>query len=180
MKRHALDVARAASLAAQAQADQARRAARACARKTAGRTGRRSGYCAEVTEPIVGRLMGGETLEAICAEPGRPSVATVFNWLRRYPEFLARYRWAKARTADVMVSEACEDLPWIGERASWALLARTVRESDERAARLSLKRYAPWTGPKAVTVAVEEPDGTRRTIYGRVDGGPDRIRLTRG
>lgn len=170
MKRHALNVARAAALAAQGEADAARRAARASVRKAAGRTGRPSGYSPEVVDPILARMMGGETLASICAEPGQPSVATVFNWLRRYPEFLARYRWAKDRAPDIMVGEACENLPWLGERASYALLRRTVRESDKRAARQSLKRYAPWTGPLEVTVAVEEPNGARRTIYGGSDG----------
>ncbi|HEX3367074.1 hypothetical protein [Phenylobacterium sp.] len=170
MKRHALNVARAAALAAQGEADLARRAARASARKAVGRTGRPSGYSREVVDPILAPMMGGETLAEICAQPGRPSVATVFNWLRRYPEFLERYRWAKDRAPDIMAGEACEDLPWLGERESYALLRRTVRESDKRAARLSLKRYAPWAGPTQVTMAVEEPDGVRRTIYGGAAG----------
>jgi hypothetical protein len=121
-------------------------------------------------DPILARIMGGETLEAICARRGMPSVASVYNWLRRHPEFLERYRNAKAIAPDIMAQDACDRLRWVGERASWVLLRRTVRESDKRAARLTLKRHAPWTGPAEVTVAVVEPDGRRRVIYG--DPGP--------
>jgi hypothetical protein len=146
MKAHALSVARAASLAAQAERDLARRAAMGKGKRAAWNAGW-DGYYTRIDEMICGRLMSGATLAQVCAEPWAPSVGTVFNWLRRYPEFLANYRRAKARAPDIMVSQACEGLVWEGERQSWVTLRRTIRASDKRAARLSLKRYAPPPPP---------------------------------
>jgi hypothetical protein len=142
MKAHALSVARAASLAAQGERDAARRAKVGTRARKAWNAGV-DGYDATIDRVICARLMGGATLAQVCAEPWMPSVGTVYYWLRRYPEFLANYRRAKALAPDIMVGNACEDLPWLGERKSWPMLRRVVRESDKRAARLSLKRYAP-------------------------------------
>src|SRR5260370_854701 len=111
MKAHALDQARAASLAAQAERDAARRAAVGTGKRAAWNAGW-DGYHARIDGMICARLMGGETMAQVCAEPGMPSVGTVYNWLRRYPEFLANYRRAKALAPDIMVGEACEDLVW--------------------------------------------------------------------
>ena len=171
MKRHALATARAASLAAQAARDQARRAKLGTGARRAWNAGV-DGYDEEIASMICAGLMCGETLAAICRRPGRPSVGTVYYWLRRHPDFLARYRHAKAVAPDHMVSDACQDLPWIGKRKSWALLERTIRESDKRAARLSLKRYAPPAGPAELTVAAEGPDGVLRVIYEGKARGP--------
>lgn len=165
MKSHALASARAASLAAQGERDAARRAAMGAGKRTAWNAGV-DGYDREVTDEVCARLMGGETLAGICARPGMPSQGTIYNWLRRYPQFLARYRWAKSRAPDIMVQDACEDLPWIGKRASWVSMGRAIRASDKRAAQVSLKRYAPATGPQDLEVRLVEPDGTARVIYG--------------
>lgn len=57
---------------------------------------------------LCARLASGETLKAICAEPGMPGEATIYKWLRRDPEFAEAYyvarraalRWeARHRTA---------------------------------------------------------------------------------
>jgi hypothetical protein len=164
MKADALGVARAASLAAQGSRDAARRA-------TVGTKGGRGwaagldGYGSGVEVEILDRLVLGEGLTAICRDAHMPAVGTVYNWLRRYPEFLEDYRHIKAMAPDAMLEAACENLPWLGERKSWPLLRRTVRASDKAAARLSLKRYAP-PGPAGVRAMVEEADGSWRVIYG--------------
>lgn len=172
MKAHALSVARAASLAAQGARDAARRAGVGAGKRMAWNAGF-DGYDAEIDGMICARLMGGMTLAGICREPGMPSVGTVFNWLRRHPEFLANYRRAKALAPDIMVGDACEHLPWIGERKSWPMLRRVVRETDRASARLSLKRYAPAEGPVVLTVAVEQPDGSVEVIYGAAGPAED-------
>jgi len=172
MKAHALSVARAASLAAQEERDWERWMAVGAGPRAPWNAGR-DGYDARIDGMICARLMGGATLAGICAERGMPSVGTVYYWLRRYPEFLAHYRHAKAIAPDIMVGEACEGLVWEGERASWVTLGRTIRASDRRAARLSLKRYAPAAGPAELQVVVEAADGSRRVIYGGPDRGAD-------
>lgn len=167
---HAQGVARERALAAQARADAARRAARAGARKAAGRTGRPSGFCLAAWNEVMARLMGGEGLKAICRDPRLPSVGTIYNWMRAAPELVEDYRKAKTFTLDGLLELHCEHLPWIGERKSWPMLRRAVRAAEKRAARLTLKSYAARVGPEALTVVVEEPDGSRRAIYGREGG----------
>jgi hypothetical protein len=179
MKAHALDQARAASLAAQGERDAARRAALGTRARKAWNAGL-DGYDADIDWAICERLVMGETLAAICRRRDMPCIGTVYNWLRRYPEFLEHYRCAKAGAPEVMLELACEGLPWIGERKSWPMLRRVVRETDRASARLSLKRYAPPAGPRAVRVVVEEPDGSVTVIYdGRPLGEPAAMARTR-
>ena len=163
---HAQGVARARSLAAQGATDVARRAARAAARKAPGRTGRPSSYDEGVWSEIMVRVMRGEGLTVICRERGMPSVGTIYNWMRARPELVEDYRRTRSLIPEIMLEEACDRLPYLGERKSWPMLRRTVRESDKAAARLKLKRYAPRQGPATLKVFVEAPDGAVQTIYG--------------
>jgi len=165
MKAHALGVARARSLAAQGARDAARRAAAGPFGGARGRTGRPSGYEPGIANTIMTRVMQGEGLEAVCRDPAMPSVGTVYGWMRRHPELLADYRRAKAMVEEIMVEQACEALPWLGERRSWPMLRRTVRAMEKAAARVSLKRYAPGGGPEAWRVVVAQADGRRRVVY---------------
>ena len=164
MKAHALATARAASLAAQGERDAARRAAAGTRARKAWNAGL-DGYDEEIGWAICERLVMGETLAAVCRGRDMPSIGTVYYWLRRYPEFLEHYRCAKSAAPDAMMELACDGLPWIGERKSWPMLRRVVRDTDRASARLSLKRYAPAQGPRELTVAVEEADGSRTVIY---------------
>lgn len=170
MKAHALATARAASLAAQGARDAARRAAVGRGTRVAWNAGL-DGYAADIDMAICNRLMIGETLAAICRRWDMPSIGTVYSWLRRYPAFLENYRGAKAIAPELMEELACENLPWIGERKSWPMLRRAVRATEARAARLSLKRYAPPAGPRALVVMAEAADGSVAVIYDGTDPG---------
>ncbi len=167
MLEHAQDVARARALTAQAEADTARRRARAAARTAPGRTGRPSSFDEGAWGLIMARLLGGEGLAAICRDADLPSAGTVYNWMRAAPALVEDYRTARAFTAEIMVEQACEGLPWIGERQSWPMLRRVVRAAEKQAARLKLKRYAEPRAPEGLTVTVESPDGSRRGRGGR-------------
>ncbi len=169
MKRHALETARAGSLAAQGERDAARQARIGQGPRPAWNAGL-DGYETEIANAVCDRVMMGEALTAICRDPAMPSLGTVYNWLRRYPEFLADYRRSKAMVEDIMLELACETLPWLGDRKSWPMLRRTVRAAEKRAARLSLKRYAEPTGPRGLVVSLEDPDGSVRVIYGDREG----------
>jgi hypothetical protein len=164
MKRHAQSTARARSLAERDARDAARRAA-APFGGPKGRTGRPSGYSPELTDAIMTRVMMGEGLEAVCRDPAMPSVGAVYGWMRRRPELLADYRRSKAWVEEVLIEQACADLPWLGERKSWPMLRRVVRAAETAARRLSLKRYAPPAGPSELTVRLEAADGTSQVIY---------------
>jgi hypothetical protein len=162
MKAHALSVARARSLAARDARELDRWILFGGVR---GRTGRPCGYDGEIAGDIATRLMMGETLADICRDPAMPSAGTVYNWLRKYPAFLEDYRRAKAMVEEVLVETCGEGLPRPqDERRVEPLLRRTVRAAEKRAGRLSLKRYAPPSGPKVLTVAIEDETGMR-VIY---------------
>src|SRR5271169_4511560 len=49
--------------------------------------GRPSAYSDKIAEAICDRLVDGESLRAICADPGMPARATVFRWLASNQEF---------------------------------------------------------------------------------------------
>jgi hypothetical protein len=57
--------------------------------------GRTSGYDVEIAEKICERLVNGESLRAICADPAMPGRATVFRWLARNQEFRRSYALAR-------------------------------------------------------------------------------------
>lgn len=60
-------------------------------------------YSAKLARVICQRLAAGETVRAICAEPGLPSRATVHRWVRESAAFARIYTRAKAfgcRVAD--------------------------------------------------------------------------------
>jgi len=65
--------------------------------------GRPSGYSDLVAETICNRLVGGESLRAICADPAMPGRATVFRWLAGNEEFRRSYALAREfRTEDLL------------------------------------------------------------------------------
>jgi hypothetical protein len=64
-------------------------------RKDQPKDGRTSGYDAEIAQAICERLVDGESLRAICADPAMPARATVFRWLARNQEFRRSYALAR-------------------------------------------------------------------------------------
>ena len=57
--------------------------------------GRTPGYNVEIAEKVCERLLNGESLRAICADPAMPARATVFRWLARNQEFRRSYALAR-------------------------------------------------------------------------------------
>jgi hypothetical protein len=76
--------------------------------KNPPKCGRSSGYSAEIAEAICNRLVNGESLRAICADPAMPAKATVCRWLARNQEFRRRYALARECQAEDMVDEILE------------------------------------------------------------------------
>jgi hypothetical protein len=56
---------------------------------------RTSGYNAEIAGTICERLMNGESLRTICADPVMPARATVLRWLASSQEFRQLYVLAR-------------------------------------------------------------------------------------
>jgi hypothetical protein len=57
--------------------------------------GRTSTYGELRGENICLRIADGESLQAICQDSAMPCLGTVYNWLRRYPEFETAYGQAR-------------------------------------------------------------------------------------
>lgn len=168
MKDHAFGVARTRSLAAQAKKDAARRRGMRRRKRRAWNAGR-DGYSEELAVEICERLVMGEGLTAICRDPLMPSVGTVYNWLRRYPEFLRDYQAVKAGIEETLIEVRFDALVQPEREREWGpLFRRTLRAAERDAARVSLKRLAPAKGPAEVVVHLEDETGAR-VIY----GGPE-------
>jgi len=59
-------------------------------------------------DEIVDRVSKGETLRAICREPGKPSWSVVYQWMDEVPEFSTRFAQARARGFDAIAAECLE------------------------------------------------------------------------
>ena len=78
-----------------------------CESKIAG-GGRPAQYTAEIGLAVCERLCDGETLRAVCADPGMPDKATVRDWLARCSEFREQYESALRGRAEDLAREAIE------------------------------------------------------------------------
>ena len=73
-------------------------------------------YSDEIAMTICSRLINGESLRAICADPAMPAKATVCRWLARNAKFRDQYAFARdlqaERFADAMLKivEDCSDI----------------------------------------------------------------------
>lgn len=68
-------------------------------------------YNPEIALIICSRISEGETLRAICREPGMPTRQTIFTWTDKHKEFLDQYRRAREFQADAHADEV-RDLPY--------------------------------------------------------------------
>lgn len=128
----------------------ARTRARAAARKARAATsadGRarikhRSGYGPEVADAICARLCLGEPLYRLCEDPAMPSLGTVYNWLRRHPDFQAKYRRARDVAFAFLVETAADGAPWLGgEGKSMRALERIVKGAHRRCAKIAPRTF---------------------------------------
>src|SRR4029077_17916316 len=68
--------------------------------------GRTPGYDVGIADTICERLVDGESLRAICADPAMPARATVFRWLARNQEFRRSYALARQCYAEDFAFES--------------------------------------------------------------------------
>jgi hypothetical protein len=120
-------------------------------------------YSPQIAELICERLIGGEALHRICPGPGMPSLATVYNWLKRHPEFAEMYRRSREFAYRMADELARETSPWLGR------LAPSVRELKRRERAVLRRRGQLWPrafeGPPRrreleVTEGPIQPDGS--------------------
>lgn len=90
-------------------------------------TGRPTDYNDAIEEEFLMRLVEGESVNSICQDDHMPSVATIYNWLKKHPGFLERYEDARLNQADT-AADKIQDIA-----------NRTLRgEYDPKAARVAL------------------------------------------
>lgn len=89
--------------------------------------GRPSSYTQELADAICADLSMGTSLRTVCKSDDMPSIATVFNWFRKYPEFLEQYTRAKEESADAMA----EDILDIADDATNDYMMRTGKDDTE-------------------------------------------------
>jgi transposase-like protein len=99
-------------------------------RKVAGpKGGGPTVYTAEIAERILGELMAGRTLAAICRDPGMPRPGTVRNWASEDRDgFAARYCEAR----DIGYDEMIDELREIGRDASLDINLARLRSTNLR------------------------------------------------
>lgn len=73
-----------------------------------GTTGRPADYTDDIGLTICCRLVAGESLRAICADPAMPNKATVLDWFARHPEFREQYESALEAQAEDLADEIIE------------------------------------------------------------------------
>jgi len=97
-------------------------------------------YTREIATAICERIAEGESLMAICRDPEGPNIATVYNWLRAFPEFEDQYVEARQRQAETLMDEVREVGLGVTKETAWAdrLHFDTLRWLT---ARLAPKKY---------------------------------------
>jgi len=62
-------------------------------------------YTPERAEVLCAYLSSGMSLRTACKQKNMPDCATVFSWMRKFPEFLKQYEKAKEESADALAEE---------------------------------------------------------------------------
>ena len=61
-----------------------------------------------ITDIILGNIVNGMSLRAICRYPAMPCITTVMRWLRENPNFLAQYTVAREEQTEANVDRILE------------------------------------------------------------------------
>lgn len=164
----ALMQARAAARAKRQARDAARTAAKAAMRTARGWRPTPpwpDTYSEERAAAVLWRLAEGRGLAEICHDPDLPSIATVYNWLKRYPAFATEYREVRKLVRDAMLMTAREEAPWLGAVAA---SQRELRRREK-----SALRRGGFLWPRGFT----GPPWRRRLIETPVPAPPGETRL---
>lgn len=70
--------------------------------------GRHSEFTQETADLICARIIGGDSLRSICAEPAMPGEKTVYQWLAKDSVFAQQYTRAREAQMEVMATEILE------------------------------------------------------------------------
>lgn len=76
--------------------------------KTKHPGGRPSEYTQEIATEICRRITEGESVRSISRDESMPSIATIYSWIGRNPEFLKQYEKAKEEQVETLADEMLE------------------------------------------------------------------------
>jgi len=131
--------------------------------RPAGTRGQPFGLCENVAHEIFERLCEGESLTAIGRDPTMPSISTIFNWRRKFPDFDAEVRVGMriraeiiADRGDELADEATPDTAYLTQ----------VRLSHLR---WRVGVLAPWEFRLKMTNPPEAPKPQLRWLYRRFE-----------
>jgi hypothetical protein len=94
--------------------------------------GRPSTYTPELTDKICALLAEGKSVRYIADLDGMPVSSTIFEWLRKIPEFTEQYEKAKEESADALVSEMLDiasEMPMVYEANAEGQMVATKLDS---------------------------------------------------
>lgn len=94
--------------------------------------GRPSTYTPELTDKICSLLAEGKSVRYIADLDGMPVSSTIFEWLRKIPEFTEQYEKAKEESADALVAEMLDiasEMPMIYEADAEGKMVATKLDS---------------------------------------------------
>jgi hypothetical protein len=77
-------------------------------KKPGRKRGRPSTYSVEIAEAIWERLIYGESLRQICLDKTMPGRRTVFQWLKKHPDFASMYADARWDGIEWLLDETIE------------------------------------------------------------------------
>jgi hypothetical protein len=103
--------------------------------------GRPSKYSEALADRIVGAMIAGSDLVAICQQPGFPDRASVYRWAAERPDFAARLEQAREALGDIAAFEIgqiaanCTPESAVADRVKLAAL-------QWRASRLAPRKYS--------------------------------------
>lgn len=128
--------------------------------------GRPTIYCEDIVNRICEEIATSKKgIEAICKNnPDLPDYKTIFNWLRKYPEFLQRYTLAKDNQAEFLVDHILDiiDCSHIfkdengNEKPDATIMRVKIEALKWQAGKLKPKKYAEK--PDTTTVVVKHED----------------------
>ena len=97
-------------------------------------------YTPELADSICERLVNGESMRRISADPGMPSRSTMLRWMADIPEFEAKCARARLMQADTMDDMVVDVIDSVDEDNAHSMKVK-LAAIQWRAAKLNPKKY---------------------------------------
>lgn len=134
--------------------------------------GRHSTFTQEMADKICERLVGGESLRAICRDADMPNASTVFVWLSKFPQFAEQYTRAREAQAEAIFDELFDiaddgSNDWMQIETEKGRIKEVVNHEHVTRSRLrfdarrwALARMSPKKYGERITQELTNPDGS--------------------